>query len=55
MPAIAGPTGKPYFRRQNQSWHEMFSPLIQYSVDATGPAAEPAHPPHCKSFRPWDV
>jgi hypothetical protein len=28
-----GPDKQAYFRRQNQSWHEMFSPLIQYSMD----------------------
>jgi hypothetical protein len=28
-----GPDKAAYFRRQNQSWHEMFSPLIQYSID----------------------
>jgi hypothetical protein len=28
-----GPDKEAYFRRQNQSWHEMFSPLIQYSID----------------------
>ncbi len=30
-----GPDKVAYFRRQNQSWHEMFSPIVQYSVDAT--------------------
>jgi hypothetical protein len=29
-----GPDKVAYFRRQNQSWHEMFSPIVQYSVDA---------------------
>lgn len=28
-----GPDKVAYFRRQNQSWDEMFSPLVQYSVD----------------------
>lgn len=32
-PRNCGPDKEAYFRRQNQSWHEMFSPLIQYSVD----------------------
>jgi hypothetical protein len=32
-PQNCGPDKEAYFRRQNQSWHEMFSPLIQYSVD----------------------
>ena len=27
-----GPDKQAYFRRQNQSWHEMFSPLVQYSM-----------------------
>jgi hypothetical protein len=30
-----------YFRRQNQSWDEMFSPLVQYSVD--NPPTRPAN------------
>lgn len=28
-----GPDKVAYFRRQNQSWDEMFSPFVQYSVD----------------------
>ncbi len=32
-PQTCGPDKEAYFRKQNQSWHEMFSPLIQYSVD----------------------
>jgi len=32
-----GPDKEAYFRRQNQSWHEMFSPLIQYSIDDARP------------------
>jgi hypothetical protein len=32
-PQNCGPDKEAYFRKQNQSWHEMFSPLIQYSVD----------------------
>ena len=35
-----GPQNVAYFRRQNQSWDEMFSPLAQYAVSA----AEPANP-----------
>lgn len=31
-----GPEKLAYFRRQNQSWHEMFSPLVQYSIDPVG-------------------
>ncbi len=31
-----GPDKVALFRRQNQSWHEMFSPIVQYSVDAPG-------------------
>jgi hypothetical protein len=41
-----GPQNVAYFRRQNQSWDEMFSPLAQYAVSAAGPAApdrEAAH------------
>ncbi len=34
-----GPDKQAYFRRQNQSWHEMFSPLVQYSLDASAPGA----------------
>jgi len=36
-PRNCGPDKEAYFRRQNQSWHEMFSPLIQYSVDTADP------------------
>jgi len=44
-PRNCGPDKVAYFRRQNQSWHEMFSPLIQYSVDtADRPQAPPQHP-----------
>src|SRR5580692_1354928 len=39
-----GPDKEAYFRRQNQSWHEMFSPLIQYSVDTADPPQSPQHP-----------
>jgi mono/diheme cytochrome c family protein len=34
-----GPDKEAYFRRQNQSWHEMFSPLVQYSIDDVRPGA----------------
>jgi hypothetical protein len=34
-----GPQNVAYFRRQNQSWDEMFSPLAQYAVSAAGSAA----------------
>jgi hypothetical protein len=34
-----GPENVAYFRRQNQSWDEMFSPLAQYAVAAARPAA----------------
>jgi hypothetical protein len=43
-PRNCGPDKEAYFRRQNQSWHEMFSPLIQYSVDAADPPQSPQHP-----------
>jgi mono/diheme cytochrome c family protein len=39
-PQNCGPDKEAYFRRQNQSWHEMFSPLIQYSIDG-----DPTAPP----------
>lgn len=32
-----GPDQEAYFRNQNQSWDEMFSPIIQYSVGADAP------------------
>ena len=32
-----GPDREAYFRKQNQSWDEMFSPLIQYSLDNENP------------------
>jgi mono/diheme cytochrome c family protein len=35
-PTNCGPDKQAYFRRQNQSWHEMFSPLLQYSMDGDG-------------------
>jgi hypothetical protein len=34
-----GPENVAYFRRQNQSWDEMFSPLAQYAVSAASTAA----------------
>jgi mono/diheme cytochrome c family protein len=37
-PQNCGPDKEAYFRRQNQSWHEMFSPLVQYSIDAAANA-----------------
>jgi hypothetical protein len=41
-----GPENVAYFRRQNQSWDEMFSPLAQYAVSASGPAAPDTDTPH---------
>ena len=35
-----GPDKTAYFQNQNQSWDEMFSPLVQYSIDGD------AHSPH---------
>ena len=35
-----GPDKEVHFRDQNQSWDEMFSPFIQYSVDSE----DPTHP-----------
>jgi hypothetical protein len=43
-PRNCGPDKEAYFRRQNQSWHEMFSPLVQYSVDAEDASRSPQHP-----------
>lgn len=40
-----GPDKQAYFRDQNQSWDEMFSPLVQYSVDREAtPRREPPAP-----------
>ncbi len=36
-----GPDKLAYFRRENQSWHEMFSPFIQYSRDSVDPRHDP--------------
>jgi hypothetical protein len=33
-----GPDKEVHFRDQNQSWDEMFSPFIQYSIDSENPA-----------------
>jgi hypothetical protein len=41
-----GPEKVVYFRRQNQSWDEMFSPLVQYAVTAPGSAAPDKDAPH---------
>jgi hypothetical protein len=41
-----GPEKVVYFRRQNQSWDEMFSPLVQYAVAATASAASDKDAPH---------
>jgi hypothetical protein len=38
-----GPDKVAYFRRQNQSWHEMFSPLIQYGIDTGLPGGDARH------------
>ena len=40
-PRTCGPDKEAYFRRQNQSWDEMFSPLIQYSVEGAASTALP--------------
>ena len=37
-----GPDKQAYFGQQNQSWDEMFSPMIQYSIDTVDPASEEA-------------
>ncbi len=36
-----GPEKLAYFRRQNQSWDEMFSPLVQYALDHRKPPKSP--------------
>jgi mono/diheme cytochrome c family protein len=41
-----GPENVAYFRRQNQSWDEMFSPLAQYAVSGFGSAARNRDTPH---------
>jgi hypothetical protein len=41
-----GPENVVYFRRQNQSWDEMFSPLAQYAVSGSRPAAPDKATPH---------
>jgi len=38
-----GPDREAYFLRQNQSWHEMFSPLVQYAVDGSVHSAGALH------------
>lgn len=40
-----GPEKVVYFRRQNQSWDEMFSPLVQYAVSATRPGVSGKNTP----------
>ena len=35
-----GPDKEVHFRDQNQSWDEMFSPFIQYSIDSGNPARQ---------------
>jgi len=41
-----GPEKVVYFRRQNQSWDEMFSPLVQYAVSPSAPATPGKDSPH---------
>ena len=36
-PLNLGPDKEVYFREANQSWDEMFTPFIQYSIDSEGP------------------
>jgi len=40
-----GPEKEVYFREANQSWDEMFTPFIQYSIDSEDPA-NPSQPQH---------
>jgi hypothetical protein len=35
-----GPDKEVHFRDQNQSWDEMFSPFVQYSIDSENPAKQ---------------
>ena len=39
-----GPEKQAYFRDQNQSWDEMFSPLVQYSVERQGASKRDRRP-----------
>jgi hypothetical protein len=46
-----GPEKEVYFREENQSWDEMFTPFIQYSIDSqdlTKPT-KTSHPQHSES------
>jgi hypothetical protein len=36
-----GPDKEVYFRGMNQSWDEMFTPFIQYSIDSQDPTKPP--------------
>jgi mono/diheme cytochrome c family protein len=40
-----GPEKQVYFRDQNQSWDEMFTPFIQYSIDSQDTSEPPAMAP----------
>ena len=40
-----GPEKEVYFREANQSWDEMFTPFIQYSIDSEDPAKPPRPQP----------
>jgi hypothetical protein len=41
-----GPDKEVYFRGMNQSWDEMFTPFIQYSVDSQDPTKRPMMAPN---------
>ncbi len=38
---VPGPEKEVYFREMNQSWDEMFTPFIQYTIDNQNPAGQP--------------
>ena len=44
------PEKEVYFRAQNQSWDEMFTPFIQYTIDNQDLTTQPAQPlgPHAE-------
>jgi mono/diheme cytochrome c family protein len=47
-PHNLGPDKEVFFREANQSWDEMFTPFIQYSIDNEDPA-KPAQPQHSQN------
>ena len=53
-PSNCGPDKQAYFRRQNQSWHEMFSPLVQYSMEAAPSDPHVVQAVGCLTHSPGD-